>query len=30
MPHSDLAVLTGAFSYTGRYVARRLSGLGRP
>ena len=24
MPHSDLAVVTGAFSYTGRYVTRRL------
>ena len=24
MPHPDLAVVTGAFSYTGRYVARRL------
>ncbi len=24
MPHLDLAVVTGAFSYTGRYVARRL------
>ncbi len=23
-PHPDLAVVTGAFSYTGRYVARRL------
>ncbi len=23
-PHSDLAVVTGAFSYTGRYVTRRL------
>ncbi len=24
MPHPDIAVVTGAFSYTGRYVARRL------
>ena len=24
MPHPDLVVVTGAFSYTGRYVARRL------
>ena len=24
MPHPDLAVVTGAFSYTGKYVARRL------
>ncbi len=24
MPHPDLATVTGAFSYTGRYVARRL------
>ena len=24
MPHPDLAIVTGAFSYTGRYVARRL------
>ena len=24
MPHPDSAVVTGAFSYTGRYVARRL------
>ena len=24
MPHPDLAVVTGAFSYTGRYVTRRL------
>ena len=24
MPHSDLAVVTGAFSYTSRYVTRRL------
>ena len=24
MPHPDLAVVTGAFSYTGRYIARRL------
>ena len=24
MPHADLAVVTGAFSYTGGYVARRL------
>ena len=24
MPHPDLAVVTGPFSYTGRYVARRL------
>ena len=24
MPHPDLAVVTGAFSYTGRYVAWRL------
>ena len=24
MPHPNLAVVTGAFSYTGRYVARRL------
>ena len=24
MPHPDLAVVTGAFSYTGGYVARRL------
>ena len=23
MPHPDLAVVTGAFSYTGRYVTRR-------
>ena len=23
-PHPDLAIVTGAFSYTGRYVARRL------
>ena len=28
MPHSDLAVVTGAFSYTGRYVARHLIDLG--
>ena len=24
MPHPDTAIVTGAFSYTGRYVARRL------
>ena len=24
MTHPDLAVVTGAFSYTGSYVARRL------
>ena len=24
MPHPDLAVVTGAFSYTGKYIARRL------
>ena len=24
MPHLDLAVVTGAFSYTGGYVTRRL------
>ena len=24
MPHPNLAVVTGAFSYTGRYVTRRL------
>ena len=24
MPHPDLAIVTGAFSYTGRYVAQRL------
>ena len=24
MPHPDLAIVTGAFSYTGRYVTRRL------
>ena len=24
MPHPDLAVVTGAYSYTGRYVTRRL------
>ena len=24
MPHPDLAVVTGAFSYTGRYVTRHL------
>ena len=24
MPHPALAVVTGAFSYTGRYVAKRL------
>ena len=24
MTHPDLAVVTGAFSYTGRHVARRL------
>ena len=24
MPHPNLAIVTGAFSYTGRYVARRL------
>ena len=23
-PHPDLAVVTGAFGYTGRYVTRRL------
>ena len=28
MPHPDLAVVTGAFSYTGRYVTRRLLDLG--
>ena len=28
MPHPDLAVVTGALSYTGRYVARRLVGAG--
>ena len=28
MPHPDLAVVTGAFSYTGRYVTRRLLGEG--
>ena len=30
MPHPDLAVVIGAFSYTGRYVARRLLDQGRP
>ena len=30
MPHLDLAVVTGAFSYMGRYVARRLIDQGRP
>ena len=29
-PHPDLAVVTGAFSYTGRYVTRRLLDQGRP
>ena len=24
LPHPDMAIVTGAFSYTGRYVARRL------
>ena len=24
MPHADLAVVTGPFNYTGRYVAQRL------
>ena len=24
MPHPDIAVVTGAFSYTGRYITRRL------
>ncbi len=28
MPHPNLAVVTGAFSYTGRYVTRRLLDLG--
>ena len=28
MTHPDLAVVTGAFSYTGSYVARRLVGQG--
>ena len=28
MRHPDLAVVTGAFSYTGRYVTRRLLGEG--
>ena len=28
MPHPDPAVVTGAFSYTGRYVTRRLLGEG--
>ena len=28
MSHPDLAVVTGALSYTGRYVARRLVGAG--
>ena len=28
MPHPDFAVVTGAFSYTGRYVTRRLLDLG--
>ena len=28
MPHPNLAVVTGAFSYTGRYVTRRLLGEG--
>ena len=28
MPHPDLAVVTGAFSYTGKYVTRRLLDLG--
>ena len=28
MPHLDLAAVTGAFSYTGRYVTRRLLGEG--
>ena len=28
MPDADLSVVTGAFSYTGGYVARRLLGQG--
>ena len=28
MSHPESAVITGAFSYTGRYVARRLLGEG--
>ena len=28
MPHPNLAVVTGAFSYTGKYVTRRLLDLG--
>ena len=28
MPHPDLAIVTGAFSYTGRYVAQRLLARG--
>ena len=28
MPHPDLAIVTGAFSYTGRYVAQRLIAQG--
>ena len=28
MTHPDLVVVTGAFSYTGSYVARRLVGQG--
>lgn len=28
MPHPELAVVTGAFSFTGRYVARRLINQG--
>lgn len=27
-PHADLAVVTGAFSFTGRYISRRLVGHG--
>ena len=30
MTHPDLAVVTGAFSYTGSYVARRLLKQGGP
>ena len=28
MPHPDFAIVTGAFSYTGRYVAQRLIARG--
>ena len=30
MLHPDLAVVTGAFSYTGKYVTRRLLDQGVP